>query len=126
MSENSKDLQNFIIWCKAYTKINDDLKNKMLEDAYDEIKKYGFDNLSSHIYVRLIAFYTCKLLKDNNSAKYIPSILKNTNVDISSADNLYKDVDGARKLARSLLLFNKGYRNTNGGYLDYLQKFVEL
>lgn len=127
MVENrDKNFQNFIRWCIEYDKMNSNLKQNILKDTYEEIKKYGFDNLSSHVYVRLISFYTCKLLKDKNSAKYISSILKNSNVDISSIDNLYRDVDGARKLARSLLLFNKGYNKVDGEYLDYLQKFMGL
>ena len=127
MSEDrKKDFQNFIKWCIEYDKMNHDFKNGMLNDTYAEIKKNGFDNVSSNIYLRIISFYTCKLLQDKNSAKYVSSILNNSNVDISSIDNLYNDVDGARKLAKSLLLFNKGYKNTSGDYLDYLQKFMEL
>lgn len=127
MSEDrKKDFQNFIKWCIEYDKMNNDFKAGMLNDTYEKIKKYGFDNVGSNIYLRIISFYTCKLLKDKNSSKYVSSILNNSNVDISSIDNLYNDVDGARKLARSLLLFNKGYENTNGDYLDYLQKFMEL
>ena len=124
--DTNKEFQNFIEWCIEYNNIPEGARNKLLNDAYDEIKDHGFDNISSNIYPRLISFYTCKLLKDKNSAKYVSSILKNSNVDISSIDNLYKDVDGSRKLAKSLLLFNKGYKNTNGDYLDYLQKFMEL
>ena len=127
MSENrEKDLQNFIEWCIEYNNIPEGVRNKLLNDAYDEIKDRGFDNISSNIYPRLISFYTCKLLKDKNSSKYVSSIINNSNVDISSIDNLYNDVGGARKLAKSLLLFNKGYKNTSGDYLDYLQKFMEL
>jgi len=118
------DLQKFIEWCRSYTDMPESLKNSMLQDALEEIKQHGFDNLSSNIYLRLISFYTCKLLDDKSTSKYVPSLLNNSNIDMSSLDTMYKNTAGLRELSKSLIKFNKGYKTTDGEYLKYLQKLI--
>jgi hypothetical protein len=118
------DLQKFIEWCRSYTDMPESLKNSMLQDALEEIKQHGFDNLSSNIYLRLISFYTCKLLDDKSTSKYVPSLLNNSNIDMSSLDTMYKNTAGLRELSKSLIKFNKGYKTADGEYLKYLQRLI--